>query len=49
MLVVVVLSINLVSVILFHDFNIGRHINGMLNQFLLFFLSKWNSPYFILF
>ena len=32
---VVVLSINLVSV-LFHDFNIGGHVNGMLSQFLLF-------------
>lgn len=36
---VVVLSINLVSV-LFHDFNIGGHINGMLSQFLLFLLGK---------
>ena len=47
MLVGVVLNINLVSVMLFRDFDRGRHINGMLNQFLLFFLSKWNSPYFL--
>lgn len=40
---VVVLSINLFSV-LFHDFNIGGHVNGMLSQFLLFLLGK--SPCF---
>lgn len=40
--VVVVLSINLVSILL-HDFNIGGHVNGMLSQFLLFLLGEWNS------
>lgn len=43
---VVVLSINL-DFVLFHDFNIGGHVNAMLSQFLLFLLGKWNSPCFL--
>lgn len=43
---VLVLSINL-DFVLFHDFNIGGHVNAMLSQFLLFLLGKWNSPCFL--
>lgn len=42
--VVVVLSINLVSILL-HDFNIGGHVNGMLSQFLLFF--TWQMEFLL--